>query len=292
MTKRDMQAINNHEDAALFRETLNYTAATTEFPARLVEKDYFCTVLLAFLASETDNLIFKGGTCLAKVHAGFYRLSEDLDFAISVPVDAPRARRSALAVPLKTVWLALPKRLTCFRVGEPLRGANNSTQYVGTADYISVLTGQNETIKCEVALREPILQPAHMEDAAIILLDPLTGKAAVPVLQVKCISSVEAFAEKVRAALTRREPAVRDYCDLDYAVRMSLLAPNDDEFMQVVRRKLAMPGNDPVNVSGERLAQLRRQVEANLRPVLRERDYRAFDLERAFTIAQEIARSI
>jgi hypothetical protein len=33
-------------------------------------------------------------------------------------------------------------------------------------------------------------------------------------------------------------------------------------------------------------------VEANLRPVLRERDYRAFDLERAYKIAQDIARSI
>ena len=43
MTKRDAPTINNHEDAAMFREALNYTAATTKFPVRLIEKDYFCT---------------------------------------------------------------------------------------------------------------------------------------------------------------------------------------------------------------------------------------------------------
>ena len=292
MTQPNAETINNHEDEALFREALNYTVAMTGFPARLIEQDYFCTVLLAFLANETDDLVFKGGTCLAKVHAGFSRLSEDLDFAISVPADAPRARRSALAAPLKTLWLAMPKRLSCFRLVDPLRGANNSTQYVGAAQYVSVLTGQAEGIKCEVALREPILQPAYKGAAASILLDPLSGKAAVPMLQVKCISGMEAFAEKVRATLTRREPAIRDYYDLDFAVRTSLLKPGADDFMQMVRRKLAMPGNDPVNFSERRKEQLLRQVEANLKPVLRERDYRSFDLQRAFKIAEDIARSL
>ena len=27
-----------------------------------------------------DDLVFKGGTCLTKVHAELYRLSEDLDY--------------------------------------------------------------------------------------------------------------------------------------------------------------------------------------------------------------------
>jgi predicted nucleotidyltransferase component of viral defense system len=292
MTKRDAQIISNHEDAALFREALNYTAATTGFPARLIEKDYFCTVLLAFLANETDDLVFKGGTCLAKVHVGFYRLSEDLDFAISIPADAPRAKRSALAAPLKAIWLALPKRLVGFRLAEPLQGANYSTQYVGTVEYVSALTGQAESIKCEIALREPVLQPTPVGGAATLLLDPITGKAAVPIVQLQSISRVEAFAEKVRAALTRREPAIRDYYDLDYVVRMSLLKPGDDAFMGLIRQKLAIPGNDRIDVSEKRKGQLLRQLEANLKPVLRERDYRAFDLQRAFEIAVDIARSI
>ena len=40
---------NLHEDAGLFRESVNFTAARTGFNPRLVEKDYFGTVLLAYL---------------------------------------------------------------------------------------------------------------------------------------------------------------------------------------------------------------------------------------------------
>src|SRR3990170_1303742 len=89
----DMAPIHLNDDVALFREALTYTAAETGFIARLIEKDYFCTVLLQYMAEERYGLVFRGGTCLAKVHSGFYRLSEDLDFLIPTPVDASRAER-------------------------------------------------------------------------------------------------------------------------------------------------------------------------------------------------------
>lgn len=83
-----------HEDVSLFREAVRFTQAQTGFAARLIEKDYFCTVLLAYLAESDPSLVFKGGTCLAKIHAGFYRMSEDLDFMVPVSTDAPRSERS------------------------------------------------------------------------------------------------------------------------------------------------------------------------------------------------------
>ena len=64
-----------HEDADRFREAVRFTAAETRFLPRLIEKDYFCTLLLGYLSAADCSLVFKGGTCLAKVHAGFYRLS-------------------------------------------------------------------------------------------------------------------------------------------------------------------------------------------------------------------------
>jgi predicted nucleotidyltransferase component of viral defense system len=82
--------IKFHEDPVLFLDAVNLTVAETAFTARLIEKDYFCSVLLEHLAAVSGgHLVFKGGTCLAKVHTAFYRLSEDLDFVIPTPVDAP-----------------------------------------------------------------------------------------------------------------------------------------------------------------------------------------------------------
>jgi hypothetical protein len=45
-------------------------------------------------------------------------------------------------------------------------------------------------------------------------------------------------------------------------------------------------------VSDEKHAILKRQVQGQLRPVLREADYAAFDLERAFGIVAQIAVSL
>lgn len=84
MNKPEPIAIRTHEDRDWFLEAVNFTAATTGFSPRLIEKDYFCTVLLQHLATA-GVLVFKGGTCLAKVHGEFYRLSEDLDFVIPMP---------------------------------------------------------------------------------------------------------------------------------------------------------------------------------------------------------------
>ena len=64
-----------HEDPDRFAEALSFTEAETTFPARLLEKDYYCTVLLQYLSGRVPRLVFKGGTCLAKVHANFFRLS-------------------------------------------------------------------------------------------------------------------------------------------------------------------------------------------------------------------------
>ena len=80
-----------HEDGAAFRGALEFTASLTGFSARLIEKDYFCSLLLRdFAPLFQASLIFKGGTCLSKVYADFYRLSEDLDFVIPMPEKASR----------------------------------------------------------------------------------------------------------------------------------------------------------------------------------------------------------
>jgi predicted nucleotidyltransferase component of viral defense system len=65
MTEPDPTLVRAHEDRDMFLEAVSFTAAETGFSARLVEKDYFCTVLLQYLA-ETEALVFKGGTCLAR----------------------------------------------------------------------------------------------------------------------------------------------------------------------------------------------------------------------------------
>jgi predicted nucleotidyltransferase component of viral defense system len=279
-------------DPDFFRAAVNFTAQRTGFAARLIEKDYFCSLLLEYLASANKDLVFKGGTCLAKVYAGFYRLSEDLDFVISMSTNARRTDRSKKAGALKNALALMAGQLPAFRMIQPLTGANNSTQYIAIVGYISLASGQSETIKIEVGLREPLLTTAQTESANAILLNPVSDRTLLNPISLRCISKMEAFAEKFRAALTRRDVAIRDFYDIDCALQKLDLPIDDGEFIGLVKQKLSVPGNFRVDISQPRLEVLRQQLEGQLRPVLREKDYSDFDLGRAIRMVIGMAGNL
>ena len=282
-----------HRDAVLFREAVGFTAAQTGFPPRLIEKDYFCTVLLAYLAPmQRSSLVFKGGTCLAKIYAEFYPMSEDLDFVIPLKATCSRTARSRHATGLKKYLSAISGEEPSLRVAGPLRGANECRQYIGTVSYASLIQDGEDTIKIEVGLREPLITAAVKGSARTALLDPISGEMLVQPVTLPCISKVEAFAEKIRAALTRREVAIRDFYDIDYGVTRLGLRPTDPEMVKLVHEKLAVPGNDPVNISDLRMSSLRGQLTTRLRPVLRQSDFDEFDLDRATSTVLQIAEAV
>lgn len=197
-TLADSARIRWHEDPEAFRDLLTLTAVRTGFLVRLVEKDYFCTVLLEYLAASCPGMVFKGGTCLAKVHTEFHRMSEDLDFTIPVPAGSVRSMRSRLAEELKHAMAGLERRLPGLRTVTALRGANNSTQYNATVAYTALGGQQEETIKIEAGLREPLLLPAIRGEARTLLLGPASDRPLVPSLALACLSHDEAMAEKLR----------------------------------------------------------------------------------------------
>ncbi len=85
---------------------------------------------------------------------------------------------------------------------------------------------------------------------------------------------------------------IRDFYDVDQGVRSGRLKADDRRLIGLVRSKLAVPGNDFIDMSDEKHEILKRQVQGQLRPVLRETDYAVFDLQRAFEIVLAIARAL
>jgi len=143
-----------------------------------------------------------------------------------------------------------------------------------------------------VGLREPALTSVEDGAAATLLLDPISGSPLVPPVSLPCLSREEAMAEKLRAALSRRVVAIRDFFDVDYAVRRLRFDPLDERIVVLVRAKLGVPGNDAVDVSTVRLDALRKQLTSQLKPVLRNRDFAEFDLERAFGTVSAVAAAL
>ncbi len=283
----------HHLDPGIFRESLALTAASTGFTADLIEKDYYCSVILKYLYAGNTELVFKGGTCLGKVHADFYRLSEYLDFMIPTAVNTSRSDRSAAMLPIKKLIEALPAVDKELSLNGPLAGHNASKQYIGEVAYNSAIIPKQNTIKIEIGLREPLIKPAVSVSARTALIGAFTSPLTqLPSVEVIAMSMAEAYSEKIRAALTRREPAIRDFFDISYAEKNLDIDFSDQALINMAAQKISIPGNERITISAERRRDLEKQLNGQLKPVLRPVDFAEFDLDEAFTLACEIANNI
>ncbi len=226
---------------------------------------------------------------MSKVYTDFYRLCEDLDFSISVPLSATRTERRRSVEPLKAPCNHLPDYCSHVAILDPMRGANQSTQYVQTLGYETRITGQTERIQLEFGLREPMLLAPRIESARTLLASPFTGNPLFPAVPIRVMALQEIWAEKIRAALCRRNPAIRDFFDLDYALRNNQIDPSAVDFVALVARKLAVDGNGPIQLTDQRRMELDRQIRTDLRPVLRASDFAQFDLDRVWSALVALA---
>ena len=275
-----------HHRPQEFRAALEFTAAETGFSSRLIEKDYWCSLILRELyADEGTPLVFKGGTLLSKAFAGFDRMSEDLDFTIPTGAAVKRSSRSKKAEQIKARLEAMTQKLG-LRWTEEWRGHNNSTQHGGRLVY-KANRGGEDGILIEVSQREEVWEGVERTPLQTLLLNPLFSEAVVPPITVGALSQREAYAEKVRAALTREEPAIRDLYDLRQGQRAGRLPLEDASWFSLVRRKC--DGFDLTDACSEtRFEQFRRGVETDLLPVLRSGAVSEFQFSEAWSLVKEI----
>lgn len=279
MSVLDTNQIKMHLDISLFSAAIEHTAAQTGFSPELIEKDYYCTLILNYLAPETHSLIFKGGTLLAKVHAGFYRLSEDLDFTLPISPSATRKQRSNLAKPIKSTLLNIPNFLPEFSLSKKPSGSNESRQYNSELTYKSCLGNKTNRILVEIGLREELKSPLLKGKINTLLINPFSELPLVPSFQFPCLSKQEAYAEKIRAALCREKLAIRDFYDLHYATKNNIIDIHNPEFIHLVKSKLTLPNTKMVQFNGDRLASLKKKIDSELLPTLNQTHNLQFSLE-------------
>jgi predicted nucleotidyltransferase component of viral defense system len=281
-----------HHDVSLFRDALERSAANGGLRAQLIEKDYYCSILLGDLSILFDDgLVFKGGTCFSKVYNDFFRMSEDLDFSVQISSDATRSQCRAAWAPIKEHLSTVCDRNPFFTLTEEFRGGNENRQYQGRFSYRSASIGESDFIKVEVSLREPLLLQPVIREARTFLTHPDTRAEVISPVSVLVPQLKEAYAEKIRAAVSRKVPAIRDFFDIDHAARNALINQHDPELHSLVEEKLRVSGGDHVDLSENRIKLLREQIESQLRPVVRSRDYQTFDLNRVSLFLNSVIKT-
>lgn len=73
-----------HQDAAAFKQAIQFTSDQLGIPAIYIEKDYWVTYALFKIVNDPvgSNVVFKGGTSLSKCFKIVERFSEDIDLVV------------------------------------------------------------------------------------------------------------------------------------------------------------------------------------------------------------------
>ena len=276
--------IHNNKDE--FLKILERTSGQTGFSLGLLEKDYYITILLAGINSLSDGLIFKGGTCLNKIYYLYYRLSEDLDFSMKLPVgDLTRTVRSNLMNPIKEKIGEFAKGRGMTVEGVDKAGRNVSKQYVFYIEYGSVVIDKTQSVKLEIGLRFNPFLPVLKKKVSHTFLHPFTKEPLFDGGSVNCFALKELVAEKSRAAATRLTIAPRDFYDLGYLLKAGFNF-KDPEFLQLFKKKLAEEEFDTdlkkyrfnLGRSDKEISDMGVRIEAELLDVLTLEEKKMFNL--------------
>lgn len=71
-----------HEDKKQFFHVINRVSYQTGRMGKMIEKDYYVTMILRLLSSKMPFVVFKGGTSLSKCYKVISRFSEDIDITV------------------------------------------------------------------------------------------------------------------------------------------------------------------------------------------------------------------
>lgn len=278
-----------HKNKKEFIDLINMTVQRTGFRAHILEKDYYLTHLLSKINDLSENLIFKGGTCLNKIYYSYYRLSEDLDFSIRLPeYTTTRGKRRKCIQPIKDGIEEYIKQFDMSLDDAQNPGSNESKQYVYYFVYKSVVQPKEQIIKFEIGLRfNPILD-IETREVSHKFLHPFTKEPLFDGGKVNCLSLKEIVSEKMRAAAIRKTIAPRDFYDLDFIVRQGFDL-SDAEVLDLFEKKLEEDNGDTdlakyktnLGRSDKEIKDMKSRIENELFDVLTVSERENFDLDTA-----------
>jgi predicted nucleotidyltransferase component of viral defense system len=201
-----------------------------------VERDYVLSHLLVAFAEETRDLVFRGGTALARVYWPDFRLSEDLDFIVD-------GRLSNLRAVVERVVDRTHDRTRLqveADVGQPRDGWSRS-----------IIRWESAEVLVDVNLGERVYLPVETRTPTISYSD-----LAQTIRKVRTVSLAEILGNKWYMLTDRVEP--RDLFDVWSATVRGV------PFDEVTRGHRAKYGFSPVEVPRKRLALFQPLWEARL----------------------------
>jgi len=249
-------------DKQYFVEILDFSNKNG-FDLIKLEKDFLLTLILIKFGKKFPDLIFKWWTCLNKIYFPYFRLSEDLDFTINFKW-WEKARETLLkkykeyfVENLSKLWINIKKWRTSF---------DSYKLAIFTFEYKSIINDFFQTIRIDISIKWDLQLKSVIWEIKSLYIDNILEENLFWKHIINCIDLRESMAEKIRASLTRRIPAIRDFFDIWYIKNYSNFDFSEDIFKKLVDFKLR-----EVNYKYSlewKYQVLKKQIEINLVPVL------------------------
>lgn len=208
---------------------------TWKFDEYKLEKDFLLTLILIKFWEKYPDLIFKWWTCLNKIYFPYFRLSEDLDFVINKELG--RSARQTLLKEYEKNFIDNLKILDIKLKPERTKFDEHKLAMF-VFEYESTLDNSIQTIKIDLSLKKSLMLPSIQKSIIAIYKDSVLEETIFQNHTINCIDLKESVAEKTRASLTRKEPAIRDFFDIRYIKNNTEFDFEDKEFKQLVYKKL------------------------------------------------------
>ncbi len=243
------------------------------FDSYKMEKDFLLTLVLIKIWKTYPDLTFKWWTCLNKIYFPYFRLSEDLDFTLDKTFSRTQRKsllkeyEENLKSDLNLLWLNLIEKRTKF---------DEHKMAIFNFGYKSIIDNSIQNIKIEISLKNKLqLKPVNKKINSLYI-DKIFEENIFDNHYINCINLQESIAEKVRASLTRKSPAIRDFFDIWYIKNHSDFDFKDFDFLKLVKIKLEEE-NYNYTANEDNYKKLLKQIETDLKPVLNNKF--DFDLE-------------
>jgi predicted nucleotidyltransferase component of viral defense system len=196
-------------------------------PARMLEKDLIIVEALRAIASlniEGIILTFSGGTCLAKAHKLLERMSEDVDFRVTLTDSSALTRSGARACmgKLKSA-VTSAMREAQFEIPDQAIRARNDNQFLAfELEYVSLYEPEQAlrpSLRVEFIAIPPRLPTTICEIRPLI--DELTDRTTAAPVSLACVSVEETYCEKIISYLRRSTEYISARARLQYEGRLA-----------------------------------------------------------------------
>ncbi len=185
------------------KKQFEQAAAELAIDPAMVEKDWYVTQVLAFMANLNlpgYKIVFSGGTSLSKAHGLIKRFSEDVDFKVLTNEKSPD--RKTLSEFKNAVIGALIKSGFLVNFGS-LKARDGNKFFSIDINYnahFAPVSGLRPHIQLEISIT--LLQLLHCECSVQSMLSELQ-KGPAEVGSIACVDPVETAADKLSALVWR-----------------------------------------------------------------------------------------